>query len=173
MAPGLKYGFFAAAGMIACLLLAYVTGLHSKYLAAGQIMDWAADIVLVVALWRLLYDRLYTPNRYWLPLWQGLLHGLFASVVAAMCFYMAYSLYLQFVNPEFPDLLLEYRVAQMRADLIPEEEIRAVARNFRWSVSPIGLPISVGLYYIAIGFVASPILTLWLNWRHKQRPIAR
>ncbi|MES1168600.1 MAG: DUF4199 domain-containing protein, partial [Oleiharenicola lentus] len=104
--------------------------------------------------------------------WVGLLHGLFASLVAAMGFYVAFSLYLHFVNPNYPDLYLEWRFAQMRAAGQPEAEIGMMARTFRWSMGPKGLPLTVLGFYLLTGFVASPILTLWLNWRRKDVGVA-
>ena len=109
-----------------------------------------------------------SPERRWLPVWVGLLHGLYASLVAALGFYIVYSLYLRFVHPDYPDLYLEWRVAHMRAAGQTEEEIRTMAREFRWSTSSIGLPLTLGGFYLLVGFFASPILTLWLNFRRKE-----
>lgn len=170
LAPGMKYGLLAAAGMTAWLLLAFALGLHSRHVALGRYVDWGTEIILVVALWRLTAHLLESKGLYWLPVWQGWMHGLYASLVAAMTFYITFSLYLRFVNPDFPDLYLEWRVAAMRAAGTPEEAVREMARNFRWSMGPIGLPFSVIGFYLLLGFVASPILTLWLNWRRKEGP---
>ena len=168
MAPGLKYGLIAAAGMIAWMLGEYALGLHTTRIGLGHYTSWATEVILIVALWRLLHHRLYQAGRYWLPVWEGLLHGVFASLVAAMSFYIFLSLYLHFLNPDYPDLALEWQVAQMRTAGKPEEEIRLMARGMRWSLSPVGLPVTVFGLYLLIGVVASPLLTLWLNWRHKE-----
>ena len=168
MAPGLKYGLIAAAGMTAWLLVCHVLDVHTTHIGASQYTDWITELILVLALWRMLYDQLYAPNRYWLPVWVGLLQGLFASLVAAMGYYIAFSLYLHFINPNYPDFYLEWRFALMRAAGRPEVEIGTMARTFRWSMGPTGLPVTIGGFYLLIGIVASPILTLWLNWRRKE-----
>lgn len=168
MASGMKYGLLAAAGMSVWLFLVYALGLHGAHLSWGRYVDWGTELILVYAIWRLLRHEFESRNRYWLPVWQGWLHGLFASLIAAMGFYVVFSLYLRFVNPEFPDLYLEWRVAHARAGGQPEEEIRAMAKAFRWSMGPIGLPSTVLIFYLLVGLVASPILTLWLNWRRKE-----
>ena len=85
-----------------------------------------------------------------------------------MGFYIFLSLYLNVINPDFSDLYLEWSVAQMRTAGKSEAQIREVARAFRWSLSPVGLPVTVFGFYLLIGFVASPLLTLWLNWRRKE-----
>lgn len=168
MAPGLKYGLIAAAGMSAWLFVAYAVGFHSTHIGVGRYFDWLTELILVLALWRLLRHQLHATNRYWLPVWEGTLHGLYASLVAAMAFYIVFSLYLNFVNPDFPDLFLEWRVAQLRAAGQSEEAIREIARTFRWSTSARGLPFTIGGSNLLVGLVASPILTLWLNWRRKE-----
>jgi hypothetical protein len=168
VASGFKYGLIAAAGMSAWMLAEYALGLHTTRFSLGYYTSWGTEIIFVAVLWRLLHGQLYQANRTWLPVWQGLLQGLFASLVAAMGFYVFLSLYLHFLNPEYPDLMLEWQVGQMRAAGKPEDEIRQMARGFRWSMSALGLPVTVFGAYLLIGFIASPLLTLWLNWRRKQ-----
>ncbi len=168
LAPGLKYGLIAAAGMSAWLLVCHLLGVQTKHFGASRYTEWVTELILILALWRLLHHRLHDDNRYWLPVWQGVLHGAFASLVAAMGFYIAFNLYLRFVNPEYPDLYLEWRFATMRAAGQSEQEIRTMARTFRWSMGPTGLPVTIGGFYLLIGIVASPVITLWLNWRRKE-----
>lgn len=168
MAPALKHGLMAAAGMIAWVLAEYALGLHGSRIALGRYTDLGTEVILVVALWRLLHHLLHAANRYWLPVWEGVLQGMLASLVAAMGFYVFLSLYLHYLNPDFPDLYLIAEVARLRADGVSEEEIRQMARTFRWSMGPVGLPLTIGGLYLFIGLVASPLLTLWLNWRRKE-----
>ncbi len=168
MASGLKYGLMAAAGMSVWMLGEYTLGLHTKHLSIGYNTGWGTEIIFVVVLWRLLHCQLYQANRTWLPVWEGLLHGLFASLVAAVGFYVFLSLYLHFLNPDYADFMLEWQVGEMRAASKPEEEIRLMAWWFRWSLSPVGLPATIFGVYLLIGFIASPLLTLWLNWRRKE-----
>lgn len=173
LAPGLKYGLLAAAGMTAWLLAGHALGLYTTHIGAGRYLDWIMEFIFVTALWRMLHHQLYATNRYWLPVWVGLLHGLLASLVAAMGFYIAFSLYLHFVNPGYPDFYLEWRFASMRAAGQTEAEIGVMARTFRWSMGPTGLPVTIGGFYLLIGTIASPIITLWLNWRRKEIVAAR
>ena len=168
LAPGLKYGLLAAAGMSAWLLVCHGLGIYTSHLAASQYMELVGELIFVTALWRMLHHVLYSANRYWLPVWVGLLHGLFTSLVAAMGYYIAFSLYLHFVNPGYPDFYLEWRFASMRAAGQPEAHIGTMARTFRWSMGPTGLPVTIGGFYLLIGIIASPVLTLWLNWRRKE-----
>jgi hypothetical protein len=168
MGPALKHGLVAAAGMIAWVLAEYALGLHGPRIEFGRYTDWGTEVILVVALWRLLHHQLHAANRYWLPVWEGVLQGMQASFVAAMGFYIFLSLYLYYLNPEFPDLHLIAEVARLRADGVPEEDIQQMVRGFRWSMGPVGLPLTVGGFYLFIGLVASPLLTLWLNWRRKE-----
>jgi hypothetical protein len=171
MKPGLKYGLIAAAGMSAWMLGEYVLGLHSTHIRISDYTGFGVVLIFLGALWRMLHRQLYLPNRTWLPVWEGLLHGLVASLVTALGFYVFLSLYLHFINPEYADLTLEQYIAVMRADGRSEESIRALAREFRWSQSPVGLPFYVFKIYLTVGVIASPLLTLWLNWRRKEQPI--
>ena len=172
MAPELKYGLLAAAGMSGWMLAEYALGLHTTRIGIAHHTSWGTEVVLIVALWRLLRHQLYGAGRCWLPVWEGLLHGAIASLVAAMGFYIFLSVYLNTINPEFPDLYLDWSVAHMRTAGKPETEIREVARDFRRSMSPLGLPLTVFGQYLLIGVIASPLLTLWLNWRRKE-PVHR
>lgn len=168
MSPTLKHGLIAAAATSAWLLLAYALGLHTRHIAWGHYANFGAEIILALALWRSLRARLYDANLYWLPVWRGLIHGIATALVAAMGVYCFLSVYLNFVNPEYPFLHLEWRVSALRAAGESEEEIRAMARAYLWSTSPVGLPITLGAVYLLFGLIASPVLTLWLNWRRKE-----
>ena len=64
--------------------------------------------------------------------------------------------------------MLVRTVEQMRAQGVPEAEIREHARAFRWGFTPSGLAVSVIGIYSIVGVMASSVLTLWLNWRRKE-----
>lgn len=168
MSPSLKYGLLAAGATSLWLLLAYALGLHTQHIALGHYANYGAEVILIVALWRVLHRELHAQNRYWLPVWLGLLQGMLTALVAAMGVYIFLSLYLNFINPDYPDLHLDWRVATMRANNVSEEDVRAMARAYRWSLGPVGLPVSVAGLYLLFAFIASPLLTLWLNWRRKE-----
>ncbi len=168
MAAGLKYGLIAAAGMSAWMLGEYAFGLHTTRIDISNLTGYGVVLIFIAALWRLLHHQLYQTNRTWLPIWQGLLHGMLASLVVAISFYVFLSLYLRYINPDYADLTLERLVAHMRIEGKPEGSIRAIAREFRWGLTPVGLLFYVLKLYLFIGLVASPLLTLWLNWRRKE-----
>jgi hypothetical protein len=171
MQPGLKYGLLAAAGMSVWMLGEFLLGLHTIRPGIGHYTSWGTEIILVAALWRMLYQLLYQPRRHWLPVWEGLRHGTLAGLIAAMGFYVFLSCYLSFLNPEYADSMLQWQVDHLRARAMPEPEIREMARAFRWSLSPAGLPVTVFGLYLLIAVIAAPLLTLWLNWRRKEEPV--
>lgn len=168
MSPSFKYGLLAAAGTSVWLLLAYAFGLHTTHVAIGHYVNYGAEVFLILAVWRVLHQELHGKNRYWLPVWLGLLRGMGTALVAAMGVYVFLSLYLTFLNPYYPTLHLDWRVATMRAAGEPEEQVRAMARAYTWSTGPIGLPVTVAGVYLLFAFIASPLITLWLNWRRKE-----
>lgn len=172
MAPGLKYGLIAATGMGGWILGEYALGLHTSHLGLAHYTSWGTEVILVAALWRLLNHHINGVGRYWLPVWEGLMHGIVASLVAAMGFYIFFALYVNFLHPDFPYLYLDWSVAHMRAQGRPETEIREAAREFLWSMGPAGLPLTILGQYLLVGLIASPLLTLWLNWRRKE-PVHR
>lgn len=173
MGSGLKYGLIAAGAMSAWMLGEYALGLHTTRLAIGHYTGWGTELIFVFVLWRLLHHQLHGANRYWLPVWEGLLHGAIASLVTAAAFYVFLALYLQLINPNYADLMLEWQITRMRAAGQPEDEIRLMARGFLWSLSPVGLPVTVFGLYLLLGVTASPLFTLWLNWRRKEPVHAR
>lgn len=154
--------------MIAWMLLQWAAGLHGAHVGYQHYTDWVLHLVPLVVVWRTLRALVDQRERYWLPVWQGLLHGLVATLVAATVYQIFLTLYLHFLNPNFPDLYLEWHVAQMRAAGVAEENVRAIAREFRWSTSPVGVLLTVVGTNLLIGFLAAPLLTLWLNWRRKE-----
>ena len=163
-----KYGLLAAVATTLWLLLAWTLGLHTTHIGVGHYANYGAEIILVIALWRSLHHQVHRENRYWLPVWLGLFRGMFTALVAAMGVYIFLSFYLNFINRDYPDLYLEWQVARMRDAGEAELQVRAMARSYRWSISPIGLPITIGTVYLVFAFIASPLLTLWLNWRRKE-----
>lgn len=167
MVPGLKYGLLATLGTAAWILASYALGLHTRHFGISHYTDLGTELILLLALGCLLHGQVRLAAPHWLPVWRGLLHGLYASLVAAMGLYIVLSLYLMFVNHEFFDLKLEHQVAHLRAIGRPEEEVRNVARSFRAATGPVQLPLTILTLYLLIGLVASPLLTLWFNWRRK------
>ncbi|MES1167713.1 MAG: DUF4199 family protein [Oleiharenicola lentus] len=167
MQSRLKYGLVAAGGMSAWTLGEYLLGFHNTRLAAGQYSSWGPVVILVLALWRMLHDELYRPGRTWLPVGEGLLYGLLTGLVAAMGYFVFLFLYLNFINPDYADLRLEWQVARMRAAGQSEAAVRAMARGFRWGMGPVGLPATVFSLCLVAALIASPLLTLRLNWRRK------
>jgi len=168
MAPAMKYGLLAATGMGCWLLTEFALGLHGRFIGLGHYTSRGTEVILVLALWRLHHQQVHAANRYWLPVWEALLHGLLAALVAAMGLYVFLSAYLHFLNPFFPDDYLNWLVANLRADQVSEEVIREKVRIFRWTYGPVGLPVVTLGTCLLISLVASPLLALWLNWRRKE-----
>ena len=168
MRPELKYGLIAGLGMSGWLFAEFLLGLHTTRLEIGTYTTWGTEIILVVALWFFLRRKLANLKLYWLPLWKGLLYGTLTSFVAGLVLYIYYSYYLGFLNPEWPDLYINWQVAHMRAHHASEESVLSFAKTFRWSVTAPGLVFNIIGLYTVLGTLASSILTLWLNWRHKE-----
>jgi len=168
--PELKYGLAAGVAMIAWTLTEFALGIHQTRFALGKFTGWGSEVILLVMLWRLLRLKFATLNRYWLPAWEGMLYGALASFVAGLVFYMFLTVYVNFINPEWPDLYLEWQVAQMRAVGESEPAVRAFVRSVRWMTGPVGLAsLTIGLYTLLGGALAA-ILSLWLNLRQKEPP---
>ena len=171
MRPELKYGLVAGLGMSGWTLLEHVLGFHTRRLDLGEITSWGTLVILAASLYFLLRHHLVAGRRYWLPAWESVLYGALASLVAAMVFYIFQGLYHTFLNREWVDLYLEWKVAQKRAAGVGEEEIRAFARSVRWQCSPAGLAVmTLGLHTL-FGGLLSAMLSLWLNWRHVEKPV--
>ena len=168
MKPELKYGLLGGAAMILWTLVEYALGVHNTRFPLGQYTGWGVEIILLVMLWRFLRLKFALLNRYWLPAWEGLLYGALTSFVASLVFCTFLNVYVNFINPEWPDLYIEWQVARMRASGSTEAMVREFVRSFRWMASPAGLAVmTIGLYTL-LGSVVSVILTLWLNLRHKE-----
>lgn len=168
MRPEYKFGLLAGAGMSLWLLAEYFAGLHTRHLGVATYTHWGTELILAFSLYTLLRHQIRRLNRYWLPLWEGVLYGTLTSFVAALVFYAFASVYVAFIHPDWPDLRLAHDVAAMRERGIEESEIREYARLFRNAFSPVGLALAILGAYTVIGAVFSSVLTLWINWRHKE-----
>lgn len=164
----MKYGLLGGVGMSLWMLAEYFLGLHTQHLKINTYTNWGTEVILVVMLWFFLREKIARFKRYWLPVWEGMLFSALASLVAGLVFCTFLNLYLQFINPNWPFHYLTWRVAEMRTAGASEDSIRDFVGAFRWSVTPLGVAVySIGLYTL-LGVLASPILTLWLNWRRKE-----
>lgn len=166
--PEFRYGLIAGISMSAWLLFEFALGLHTRHFAAAGYTHWGTEIILVLVLHALLRHQLRSLGRYWLPVWEGVLHGTLASLVAALVFYVFAAVYVFAIHPDWPDLRLAFDVTTMRERGLPEEHVRGYARLFRAAFSPGGLAVAILGGYTVIGALASSVLTLWVNWRHKE-----
>jgi len=167
MKPELKYGIVAGLAMGGWMLLEFWFGFHTTRMDARQFTGWVTDLIPTVMLYLLLKRRLESNDRYWLPAWEGMLHGLFASFVAALVFYVFLNVYQYFVNPSWVDSQLEWKVAHLRAAGATETDIRKQIVALRQANGPIGLALYIPAYTL-LGGCVSALITLWLNWRHKE-----
>lgn len=172
MKPELRLGLIAGGAMSAWVLLEYALGLHTRYLALGEFTHWGTELILCATLYVLLRNQLVGHRRSWLPVWEGVLRGGSASLVAALFLYCFSVTYVHIIHPDWPDLVLARNVGLMREQGVPEEQIREHARAFRWGFTPAGLAVSVVGFYSFVGVLASAFLTLWLNWRRPE-PVQR
>lgn len=163
----LRYGIVAGLLMSGWMLLEHLFGLHTRHLAAAQYTGIVGDLIPAAMLFLLLKHKLAALKRYWLPLWEGMLYGLLASLVAALVFFVFLNLYKFFLNPSWVDLQLDWRVADLRAAGRPEAAIQQTIVRLRSAYSPLGLVLNVLVFSLAGGAV-SALITLWLNWRHKE-----
>jgi hypothetical protein len=167
MRPELKYGIGAGLAMGGWMLVEFWLGLHSTRLDARQYTSWVTDLIPVIMLYYLLKRRIATHRRYWLPAWEGMLHGVLASLFAALVYYIFLNLYQRYVNPAWVDNQLEWKVAHLRAAGVPEAEVRKQITALRQANGPIGLALYIPAYTV-LGGCVSALLTLWLNWRQKE-----
>lgn len=167
MRAELKYGLVAGLLMNAWMLIEHVFGVHTVHLSAARYTGIVGDLIPVVMLYLLLKHQIAALQRYWLPLWEGMLYGFAASLAAALVFYIFLNAYKFFINPSWVDLQLEWRVAEMRAAGATEAHIREKLVALRTAFGPVGLALTVPVFVLAGGAV-SAFITLWLNWRQKE-----
>lgn len=167
MRPELKYGIAAGLAMGGWMLVEFWLGLHTTRLDARQYTSWVTDFIPAVMLYLLLKRRVDSPDRYWLPAWEGMLHGLLASFVAALVFYLFLNFYQYFLNPSWVNDQLEWKVAHLRTTGMAEADIRKQIVALRQANGPVGLALYIPAYTL-LGGCLSALITLWLNWRHKE-----
>ncbi len=169
MRVDLKYGLVAGLLMSAWMLVEHLFGLHTTHLAAARYTGIVGDLIPAVMLYLLLKHQLTALRRYWLPVWEGMLYGLAASLAAALVFYIFLNAYKFFLNPSWVDLQLEHRVAELRATGTAETDIQSQIVRLRYAYGPVGLTLTVPVFTL-VGAGFSALITLWLNWRQKEIP---
>lgn len=165
--PEFKYGLSAGAGISLWFYAEFLFGLHTTRLELGESTGKLSTVVLIIALWRILAMKQKALGpAFSLP--RGLLTGFLTSLVAAVVIYIFQSFYSQFINPGWLDAALKWKVAQLRADHLSEEAIRAQIALYRQLNSPGGMLIFTVLNWSLQGAVMSVFLTLWLKWQARK-----
>ena len=171
MSPELKYGLVAGTGICLWILLEQLLGFHAARAALGEYSGYFSGVIQFAVLFLLLKARATAPGAR-LSLGQGVNSGLYSSFVAALLVYCALVAYSQFVNPGWLDQTLEWKVARMRSESLPETYIRQQIVTYRNAHSPLGLIATRLAGMTLLGAAFSLGLTLWLRRANVPRPPA-
>ena len=165
MKPELKYGLIAGAGVCLWILTEFLLGFHTTHVEVGEYTGYFSGLIPLTTLYLLLKNRRDTSPGGQLSVGAGQKSGLSASCTAALvisCFLLVYN---QFINPGCVDLMLDRKVAQMRAAGLAEVDIRAQIKFLRQLSSPLGQVITTILMSLVMGAISSAGLTLLLRRR--------
>jgi hypothetical protein len=163
MSPAFKYGLVTGAGFCLWLLAEFALGFHTTRPDLGQSTRYFSGLIPLVLLTLLLRQRRAAAPDGQLPLGQGLRAGMQCSLVASLVFYAFVLVYQQFINPAGLDLLLDWKVAQLRAAGVAESAVRATIVSFRQFHSPLGLVVHYLVIWPLLGLGLSGLITLGLR----------
>ena len=165
MKPELKYGLIIGTGVCLWIVLEHLLGFHGTRAGIGEYSGYFSCIIPLIALHLMLKAKAAAAPDGRLGLAQGVNSGLYASFVAALMVYLALVAYSQLVNPGWLDQVLDWKVARMRAQGLPETDIRQQIVMYRNAHSPAGLIATSLAASTLLGAVLSFGLTLWLRRR--------
>lgn len=161
MRPELKYGLIAGAGVCAWIMGEFLLGFHTTRLEIGAYSGYLSCLIPLATLFLLLKGKRDRSPDGRLNYWPALKSGLHAAFITGAIVYGFMMVYGSFINPGWLDHVLEWRVAQLRADGVAETAIREQIRTYRQLNSPAGCLISIVGGMTVMGGIFSAGLT-WL-----------
>ncbi len=170
MKSELKYGLVTGAILSLVLGAGYLLGSHGVRLALGKYGAVGSSVALVAMLVPLLRQKRAAAPDGRLSLVEGTSAGVFASLVAALVVCSLLFAYNRYINPDWLDNALDWRVARMRADGISELEIRREITLYRQTGSPPGLLATTMLGMAVMSVILSLVLTVNLRPRPESHP---
>jgi hypothetical protein len=160
------------AGLCAWIFLEFALGLRTTRPAIGFYTGFLSGMIPLAALCLLLRAQSRASGAAPLAWTQSLRAGLHASFVAALLVYAFLLLYINFLNPGWMDDALDWKVAQLRSQDVPEQMVREEIVAFREMSSPLGLAGRVLVSPFATGGLLTVGLTCLLRRRPPSRPPA-
>ena len=170
MSAELKYGLITGTSVCLGLGLEYWLGFHTTRLAVSESSACISILILLFTLWLLLRHMQADTTAGRLGLVPAVAAGLQSSLVAALVVCSFLLVYSQFINPEWIDTTLDWKVAQLRAAGVAETVIRREIVLFRRANSPAGLVATTVLGMTLMGAVFSFGLALLLRGRASPPP---
>ena len=165
MKPEIKYGLLAGGGVCLWTTLEYLLGFHTTRPAIGEYSGYFSTVIPLVAVFILLQRKQAAAYDGRLTLAQGINSGIATSFLAALVVCTFLFAYNRFINPNWLDGFLDWKVAQLRVQGVAEVAIRKEIVSYRQANSPIGLVAITLCGMPLIGAVFSLALTLALRLR--------
>lgn len=165
MKPELKYGLITGAGVSLWIMGEFLLGFHTTRLEIGRYSGYFSGIIPLTTLWLLLKQKRDAAPAGRLSYGTGLKSGLQVAFISGAIIYAFMSCYGLFINPGWLDHVLDWRVAQWRADGISEIDIRAQIKLYRQMNGPVGDLLSLVGGTTVMGGIFSAGLTFLLRRR--------
>jgi Protein of unknown function (DUF4199) len=160
----LKYGLLAGSALCLWIYAEFLLGWPTSHSEIGAYSGYFSNLIPLTALWLLLRKKQAEFGPLF-NLWRGVLAGLLMAFVASLVVYVFLVFYHLFINPDSIEQALKLRVDQLRANHVPETEIRAQIVQYRSDHGPLGMLLSVILSSTLLGGVLACFISLWLIWR--------
>ena len=165
MKPELKCGLITGAGVCLWIMGEFLLGFHTTRLEIGAYSGYFSAVIPLTALFFMLKRQRDSAPEGRLALWPGVKSGLQAAFISGVIVYGFMLAYHQFINPGWLDQTLEWKVARMRSESLPEAYIRQQIVTYRNAHSPLGLIATRLAGMTLLGAAFSLGLTLWLRRR--------
>ena len=160
MRPELKYGFISGTGLCLWITLEYLLGFHTTRPEIGTYTGLLSNLIPLTILFLLLRAKRAAVYDGRLSLGAGIGTGVLASFIAALLVYSFLVTYTHFINPTWIDQMLEAKVAQQRANHVPEGIIQEGIIATRDAYSPGGQVFTIIVGLTTMGGIFSLLLTL-------------
>ncbi len=165
MNPELKCGLVTGAGVCLWIMGEFLLGFHTTRLEIGAYSGYFACVIPLTTIYLLLRRKRAAAPGGRLGFWAGVRSGLHAAFIAGVIVYGFMFLYNRFINPDWLDHALEWRVARLRAAGLAETAIREEIKDYRQMNGPVGSLISLVAGTTVMGGIFAAGLTLLLRLR--------
>jgi hypothetical protein len=161
------YGFISALAGAFLALVLYFLGFHSdvtKMATAQWVGGLGGTLIIVVCITLgVRARRAEVPAAEGFGYGRALGAGAMVSLVLALLSAVFNYAYLAFIDPGYPDVMIQYKMDQLQAKGISGAQLEQAEKYTRMLMNPVPATIITLVYLFILGFIISLIVAIFLK----------